>query len=690
MKYCCFKTFTLLFLIASFTLQTSLSKKRIEEKLKKTIQNLEKQINSRKKNASNRKLEMIVNSSSISSSLEKPNVKTRVYTIEELNNHLDSYAHNSWEIAEKLQALISASNINSSGKAKSKVQISTEEQIQLKKGISYVREANNALKYYIDHFILTKEVLEKYEQYISSHPEQGTSTNGILKFMIHEFRDIHLRRFDREFFEKVHFYSSVVKNKFAPLLYLPISNKDVHSLQLKLLNGERLIIFIKKYMSFVTRLKQSFHIFNYEKGNQLFKEPDADPKENRYKVVSNKIYELSLNRNKKKEKFVPVTIIIGNEPYGTKTESPAKQPSEFIENKEEISFSRSNFQQTENHFETIIDQSYDQNKASLNENQLSSQNKENQNSLTGGTLISMSEPAPEKRLRQELFVPENKIILPAKKFVNPLDLEKEEFINKRMKEIEKLYQTPPKDAGIQATYLPVEPPGGPSLTIESIKSAKENEVKKEIELEKQPEIMNNAVFQTQSPLSQNENDQQSLSKPSSISENTLNSNSFKSGEKELVEMSNDNLLEMDKNGIPKNLFIQRVPEIIKMDERYADPYFFAGKERTSLSSKIAMIDGKPITSFFDMQKNFKKNEAVPLDKRVVYHPNEVNGGLPNEKKSDIDEELNEIDRIVNDNGALSDKKLQQMDSAFNAKMPRNLWSRNIGDLYRKMMKKSII
>lgn len=642
----------------------------------------------------------------VSTPEKAPAVKTRIYTPEELVQKVESYGHQAWECANDLRELINAGNTATdpnASKQDKKAELTLDEELKVKQAISFVKEANTALKYYIDNFILTEEVLQKYEDYIEQHPDQASSTNGVLKFMVHEFRDIQLRKFEREFFEKVKMYNSVLKDKFTPLFFLPLVNKNVHTLQVKLLNGERLIIFIKKYMAFVMRLKRGFHLMDYEKGNQLFREPDVDPKVNRFKIVSNAEFTKVENLRKKTKSYVPVTIVVGNDGLGGKAASlnPLKLPSDYIENKEEIQLKGkqdgeatrlgSGGQSGQTGFGSSLgSMGNDQTRLpSLTDpNSFKTNLPTVDPSLEQGTVMSMSIPA--KKLVQEnpdLMTGSGNKILPSgvqKKFVNPLDLEKEAFMKQKLAEVERMYgQRSRLNAGLmsqQSVMLDSQPvshqSNGNTIAPQSIDNSAtiapgsmiaggDNKANTLMPDE------HGGSMKTLNPYDQNQKSATTLAN--------------KAGSNQLIETGSENLIELDKDGLPINLEIQRVPEVIRMDERYEDPLVIAGKGQTGLTAKVAEIEGRRVDADFKAQKlTAKPDEQVP-QKRVIYHPNEVNGGLPQPKaKDNIDQELGQIDEIIRDNGTVDKTKLRRVDKMLGLSSPRSLWDQDLGKVYSKL------
>lgn len=606
--------------------------------------------------------------SALSVPSQSPPTKTRIFTPEELIQRVENYGHQAWETANELRELIAAAEKGPDKKqGKAKAELTLEEELKVKQAISFVREANTSLKYYIDHFILTEEVLEKYEQFIESHADQASSTNGVLKFMVHEFRDIHLRKFEREFFEKVKMYNSVIKDKFTPLFFLPLVNKSVHTLQIKLLNGERLIIFIKKYMAFVMRIRRGFHLLDYEKGNRLFQEPDVDPHVDRFRVVSNEQYE-KIRRATPKKSYVPVTIVVGNDGFGAKPAPKKKLPSDYIENKEELKLGGHSSGQGDSATITNIQVESHQSTQVEVANGFGTDLPQAEGH-SQGMLVSMSVPAKKLLQDDSASGAANKIA--AKKYVNPLDQERDAFIRQKMAEVEQKYSHRPQTLkNAQTIVEPLEAQDQSHKTIIP------------------EEVQGTAEHAT---IISEEEHQQNTAIPTEKSDGPKKPLSLKQGENRLVETGSQSLVELDRDGLPINLEIQRVPEVIRMDERYEDPFVVGGKAQTGLTAKVAEIEGKRVDADFLAQKAKVVPEPEIPQKRVIYHPNQVNGGLPQPKRrGNIDEELGQIDEVIKDNGAIDKAKLRKVDALLGLSRARSLWDEDLGAVYSKLTGRGLI
>lgn len=640
--------------------------------------------------------------SAISIPEKAPKVKTRLYTPEELVQNIENYGHQAWECANDLKEIIQSANHDKekdpAHKAPAVTELTLDQELKVKQAITFVREANTALKFYIDNYILTQEVLEKYEHYIEQHPDQASSTNGVLKFMVHEFRDIQLRKFERELFEKVKMYNSVIKEKFTPLFFLPLVNKNVHTLQVKLLNGERLIIFIKKYMAFVMRLKRGFHLMDYESGNSLFKESDADPKVDRYKIVSGAEYTKVQNLQKKKKGYVPVTIVVGNDGFGSKAEEHKKKlPSEYIENKEEISFGRTgtiqsgSFSQGSTGIGSFtLGQQGSMNPTSFGAdgNSLNPQSLNQESAQSPGTLVSSVIPAKrlsdQQTIENTIKTSNNKIAI--QKFTNPLEAEKELFMKQKMAEVERLYD---KNAHSFSQLLSNQN----SAVFDATNSDKtinptsiNNDISNQASIN--PTSINPSADTKQATIVpqsiSNENSLKTIA-PNSISEVQQKPLDTNKNQNRVIQTGEDSLVELDKDGMPINLEILRVPEVIRMDERYQDPLVIAGHPQTSLSDKVAQLEGQAIdASFKAIKPPVTTNTDIPL-KRVIYHPNEVAGGIPQPKtRTNIDTDLDQLDDIIKDNGSIDKAQLRQVDKLLGLRSARSLWDRDLGAVYSKI------
>jgi uncharacterized protein YoxC len=131
---------------------------------------------------------------------QKPN--KLIFLPEDLISNLEDFGHKAWESANELTNLIEISKKNLKGSSQESLKVTQEEITKIKQSINFVKNANSALKYFIDHYILTEEVLKKYEEWVVKKPGRVSSTKGILSFMIHEFKNITLRKHDREFLKK--------------------------------------------------------------------------------------------------------------------------------------------------------------------------------------------------------------------------------------------------------------------------------------------------------------------------------------------------------------------------------------------------------------------------------------------------------------------------------------------------------
>jgi len=154
----------------------------------------------------------------------------------------------------------------------------------------------------------------------------------------------------------------------------------------------------------------------------------------------------------------------------------------------------------------------------------------------------------------------------------------------------------------------------------------------------------------------------------------------------LIQTGGQNLVQLDMDGLPTNLNIHRVPEVIRMDERYQDPFVVSGKPQTGLTAKIAEIEGKRVGTDFRAQGTLRQAEEEIPQRRVIYRANEVNGGLPQPSRPGLaDPDLSQLDEIINDNGVVNKAKLRKVDSMLGLRKERSLWDEDMGAVYSRLM-----
>lgn len=86
------------------------------------------------------------------------------------------------------------------------------------------------LKSYIDEYLLTPEVISKYEEHLKQRLDGQESTEDVLSFLMHEIKGAKLRRGEREFFGDVSLYSDILDSRLTKFLSMPQSNPRVRLL----------------------------------------------------------------------------------------------------------------------------------------------------------------------------------------------------------------------------------------------------------------------------------------------------------------------------------------------------------------------------------------------------------------------------------------------------------------------------
>ena len=634
------------------------------ESLTKSLKNIQKS-SSTKRTARQRKLEQQSGVSSVQRPKNEARTQSKIYGAEELSKGIEKYGHLAWESSNDLDSLINQANKESPDNKVVKATVTQEEEKKIKEAIEYLSKANSKLKYFIDHQILTEEVIKHYEEWLEEKPEQVNNMNGMLVFMMEESKTITLRKHELEFFDQVKMYNSVIKNKFIPIFFLPTSNKFVHALQIKLLNAQRLILFIKKYFFFILNTKSNFHFLDYEKPSNLFRESENDDSYGRLKVVSKKDYKIiKENRKKNNKGAIPLTIIVGNTQRGAKIPTETQKASDFIQDDKQMTFDQ--MKQTtlvhESSEKTIIVP--DGNDRVLNHDKKSANNQNHPLTNSNAQLKQNNNFKSSDNLSSF--------------FENPKESEKNEFIKKKMNEFGENF--------------------GANESRQNQKIIGNNNIKTKLDLNNQFDDKNAAnsfedskvqIIQKNNGMGQILN-QSNNERKTPLQDKNSNQQKVSYNQQSFVDVSLQNPVRLDRDGIPTNVLILKVPEILKVDQKYEDPYRKEGRTSTSLSSKVEGVDGKSVNEIIQSHHSeLRPDESIP-QKRIVYHPNEVNGGLRSAPEGPVDEDLSEFDRAFNDNEDSKPRKLNKIDAAFGSKNSRKLWDQDFGEVYSKIMNKSII
>ena len=201
---------------------------------------------------------------------------------------------------------------------------------------------------YINTFILTPNVLSKYDDYMTSHHLQSSGDEQeIIKFLINNLKGVKLRKNEKKFFETVKNYADMVEQNQKDLLSRVHTHVLKKNLQAKLINSIRLTNFVNKYIFYVEHLKNDFHYLDYDEEAET---PNLEIDEDHYRMKHK-------NFDKKPEipDDIPITIVFGNEDQKSKSEN---DEDSYIDDKmKELESVNQNSAQT--HQIDIVDKNFD-------------------------------------------------------------------------------------------------------------------------------------------------------------------------------------------------------------------------------------------------------------------------------------------------------------------------------------------
>jgi hypothetical protein len=438
---------------------------------------------------------------------------------------------------------------------------------------------------------------------------------------------------------------------------------------MKLLNGERLIMFIKKYIGLVMKIKREFRFFDYVEPSNFFKTPDIDPQFNRYKVVRREEHEAMKKAHKTLMKgTLPLTITIGNSEYGSPPSLETKKPSDLIENDEQVNIAK--LKNDKSDFE-------------------------NNNLSQSQATITEAETPGRKNMDIEVDPNDNHFLEDVKDSSDSNQNEENEFMRKKLSKINKIFNSKNDFSTISSYYQrSLEPTfeqkqsltnfgkNGQSISNQQLLNGR---LAKPSNLNRVGDTITSEERTTITTPEEHESIQLE-SKKEEFKKNSKN------GKVEMVTDEELHEVQFDKNGIPENLEILRVPEIIRLDQRYENPFKQQGRTPSTLSSFQVKIENKPLSQ---SRKNAKQNHRQRKEitnTREIYHMDEVNGGRPQKIISkEEDKDIKVIDHIFDDNQDLPiAEELNKIERPVNLKQARNLWDENFGEVYSKIMKKNLI
>ena len=157
---------------------------------------------------------------------------------------------------------------------------------------------NRILMEYINHFVLTKNVIDDYDEFCAKNQgAESNHQNDILSFMISHYERIKMRNHEKDFFKEVEKYNHLVHEQLETIAKSPNKDTLIKKLRRRLANGTKLIAFVKKYEFFVNHIGEEHHFVDSEFGR--YKEDDIDVEHHRMK-----------HKGFKKKTESPFTIVI--------------------------------------------------------------------------------------------------------------------------------------------------------------------------------------------------------------------------------------------------------------------------------------------------------------------------------------------------------------------------------------------
>lgn len=261
--------------------------------------------------------------------LDQP-AKTIQYTMEELDHDLTESIQKLREVSERLN---SEKHLFEKTKSKSKNVKEIPEDVDLSDFIfasATLKAGNRSIKHYIDHFVLTPDVMEKYDAFLKTKKGHKSSTEDVLQFMIHTYKNLGLRKHEMSFLKHAIEYNILLEEFYSNYIYLPLSNKIVDAFESKILDGVKLAMFVKQYLALVRSIKDNINYLDYENMDELFY---PSPPKGSGTVGPRLVYkegEKQPEASKKRNDIIPIKIIIGNDKYGDKKKKKTK-PSDVIQ-----------------------------------------------------------------------------------------------------------------------------------------------------------------------------------------------------------------------------------------------------------------------------------------------------------------------------------------------------------------------
>ncbi len=186
--------------------------------------------------------------------------------------------------------------------------------VELEKLLDQIDDVSDYFKTYIDNFILTKKVVQNYENHLEhlASENRNLSKEGeiddILKFFIKNYRDRRLRKNEKDLFGIIKGLDRELDKDIDNVLFDDHSASYQNHVKDRMLECMRMMFFIKGYMRFIENLKEDFHFLDFDEKYKYPKEEVVEP------VMKHKGFRLKKSMQLDLEnKGRPITIMIGNE-----------------------------------------------------------------------------------------------------------------------------------------------------------------------------------------------------------------------------------------------------------------------------------------------------------------------------------------------------------------------------------------
>jgi len=130
---------------------------------------------------------------------------------------------------------------------------------------SSLKDSNKILTTYIYHYVLTPKIVQGFYRYMKKHKIQKTvDRNDILVYMAKHVKTLKMHKKEDTFFSAANKFKDLLNHQLKELY----KNKNKHlilkKIKVKLMNANKLITFIRKYMFFITHLNTDYHFVDSE------------------------------------------------------------------------------------------------------------------------------------------------------------------------------------------------------------------------------------------------------------------------------------------------------------------------------------------------------------------------------------------------------------------------------------------